>query len=346
MALGRDGSQLGERMHCSVRTSVGRWGAAVVVSLAMVWAATCGGSPVAPTPPTPTPSAPTLTCPPDQRADSPDGQPFPVTFATPVAQGGAPPVPVACNPASPGPFPVGPTTVTCTATDARGQTGTCGFTVTVRPPPTLRFTRFLAFGDSLTSGVLPETPSLSLLMNVLALEWGYPSKLRLKLAARYRTQPTVVDNAGVPGELATEGGVARFRGDVMAYRPQVVLLMEGTNDLLSRSPDRIIPALEAMYLDAKSQGVLVMLATIPPQRPGGRRDAVAKIIPSFNEMIRALAQRHGIPLVDVFAVLSLDLSLIGQDDLHPTVQGYEVMAQVFYDAIVANLEVRAATMGR
>ena len=38
-----------------------------------------------------------------------------------------------CNPASGSTFPVGTTTVTCTATDAAGNTGTASFTVTVTP---------------------------------------------------------------------------------------------------------------------------------------------------------------------------------------------------------------------
>ena len=34
-----------------------------------------------------------------------------------------------------------------------------------------------------------------------------------------------------------------------------------------------------------------------------------------------------------------NLSLIGEDNLHPTPQGFEVIAKTFYEAIVANLEV-------
>jgi hypothetical protein len=46
---------------------------------------------------------------------------------------------IACAPASGSTFPVGTTTVNCTATDAAGLTGTCSFTVTVRDtePPVI-----------------------------------------------------------------------------------------------------------------------------------------------------------------------------------------------------------------
>ena len=38
-------------------------------------------------------------------------------------------------------------------------------------------------------------------------------------------------------------------------------------------------------------------------------------------------------LIDVFAAMKDDLSLIGQDNLHPTARGYEVMAAVFEEGL-------------
>ena len=57
-----------------------------------------------------------------------------VTY-TSSAAGGCPPVTVNCNPPSGSTFPIGTTTVTCTASDACGQTVTCSFHVTVNRPP-------------------------------------------------------------------------------------------------------------------------------------------------------------------------------------------------------------------
>ena len=54
-----------------------------------------------------------------------------VTYSNPVASDDCPGVVVVCNPPSGGCFPVGVTTVTCTATDTSGNTATCSFTVTV-----------------------------------------------------------------------------------------------------------------------------------------------------------------------------------------------------------------------
>jgi hypothetical protein len=43
-------------------------------------------------------------------------------------------------------------------------------------------------------------------------------------------------------------------------------------------------------------------------------------------------------LIDVFNAMKDDLSLIGVDDLHPTIRGYDVIAGVFLEAIKSSFE--------
>jgi hypothetical protein len=78
---------------------------------------------------------PTITCPPNVTAVStvacPPKTSTAVTYPAPVATDNCPGVTTACIPASGSTFPVGTTTVTCTATDTAGLTATCSFTVTV-----------------------------------------------------------------------------------------------------------------------------------------------------------------------------------------------------------------------
>jgi len=52
--------------------------------------------------------------------------------AAPTVTGAIAPVEIHCSPKSGSQFPVGKTTVTCEATDAKGNTGSCTTTVTVR----------------------------------------------------------------------------------------------------------------------------------------------------------------------------------------------------------------------
>jgi len=224
--------------------------------------------------------------------------------------------------------------------DARGQSASCGFIVNVQGPPRLTVTRFLSFGDSLTAGVL----SPAVMMLIVSPPESYPFVLQGRLVAGYRQQTPVVLNEGNPGEQASGTGVQRFRGVLLQQRPEVVLLMEGTNDLLSgqNGANAAIDALRAMITEARSQGVRVALATIPPQRLGGRRDAVARSIPAFNDRIRALASAEGAALVDVFNGMKDDLTYIGIDDLHPTARGYDAMATIYFEAIKSTYEARPA----
>jgi lysophospholipase L1-like esterase len=299
----------------------------------------CGGSPTQPQPP----PGLSMTCPVNRSVQSPDGNPAPVTFDAPQTIGGSGGVTTTCTPQSGSQFPVGTSTVACQARDTANNQTSCSFTVVVTSPPRLVAAgKFLAFGDSLTAGVLSESATLL----ITSTPQSYPSQLQPRLIARYRLQTPVVINEGEPGELASTAGVQRFRGVLIGHRPDVVLLMEGTNDLLlgQTGANNAIDALRAMVREAKSQNIRIALATIPPQRAGGarRRDAVVALIPGFNDRIRALAATEGIPLVDVFSGMQADSSLIGPDDLHMTTRGYDVMAGIYFDAIKANFEVQPA----
>ncbi|MBL8189385.1 MAG: HYR domain-containing protein [Acidobacteria bacterium] len=91
-------------------------------------------------------TVPTISCPGNQSAGSSGGA-VAVVFPTPTAMDNCTTTPnVTCNPASGSNFPVGVTTVSCTARDASSnQSQACSFTVTVTvnqftPTPTVRLT--------------------------------------------------------------------------------------------------------------------------------------------------------------------------------------------------------------
>ena len=285
-----------------------------------------------------------LACVPDVRVRSLDGRPVHVSYGPPTVSGGLAPITTSCSPASPTTMPIGVQSVVCTATDSfeQGQTASCSLSLTVLPPFALSDTRFLAFGDSLTAGTI--SPYLK-----AGPAQGYPAKLRTELSRRYALQTIEIENAGLTGELAAQA-VTRFRTELLQVRPDVVLLMEGTNDLFfdpTLGQVTALAGLEGMVLAAKAQGVSMLLATIPPQRRFGQREEVAAIIPTFNAKIEALAQRHGVTFVDVFTALlegtcgrlSGDLPCIGRDDLHLTEAGSQVLANTFADAIQAQFDV-------
>lgn len=315
----------------------------------------CGSSPAGPEP-----IGPTIACPDGVVADSPAGQPVAVTYEVPHAVGGAGPVTVACSPPPGSAFGLGDTAVACTAVDARGRSAFCGFLVTVRSPPRLAATRFLAFGDSLTEGVVRSNPTFTSML--VSMPDSYPTELQTLLNARYGLQQIEVLNDGIGGErvaysfTTSPGGLVRLPSSLDLHRPEVLLLMEGTNDLIfgdflqtrgegtiTETGGAALDGLEQMVRLTKARGVRVFLATIPPQRAGPQRNLqnVVAFTPGFNESVRQLAAREGVPLVDVYAALRDRPELIGSDELHLTPQGYDVVAQTFFDAIKAALETRA-----
>jgi lysophospholipase L1-like esterase len=309
----------------------------------------------------PTPAAPQITCPAPVSATSPDGNPFVVSYTTPVVSGGAVPVTTACSVPSGSTFPVGTTTVGCTATDARQRTASCSFDVTVARPPALTVTRIVAFGDSITFGVsgecnrglrfgLPLTIAEDLrrlrFAPVLAPGKDYPSVLRDMLAARYTASPPSVINAGVGGEWVTDSVTFdRFRGILNAQNPDALLLLEGINDLNSAGAPAVpeVPAaLRDMVREARRRGVRVFLATLLPERDGSCRDDGFPYIPATNDLIRGVAAAEGAVLVDLFAVFSGQLdTLLDEDGLHPTEAGYRKMAETFFSSIRTTLEAPA-----
>ncbi len=317
---------------------------ALAVSIAAV---ACGGDSTTPTSPTPSTSQLTIACPAARTATSLQSQPATVTWTAPTTSGGTAPVYVACTPASGASFSVGSTTVACTATgSAASEAASCSFTVTVIRPPQISVTRFMAFGDSITEGQqsLPAT----VFPVVVPLE-DYPYKLNLLLTARYLDQSIVVNNEGVGGE-AIATGLGRLP-DVMASRnPQVLLLLDGANDLLgspaSATTQYIATKLRDMVRAAKAKvpTVTVLLATFPPQWHGTvpyDHGAGAEFVPELNQRIASVASSEGATLVDLYTPLSADIKrYIGADGLHPTEAGFALIAETFYAAIKAKFEVK------
>jgi len=211
-------------------------------------------------------------------------------------------------------------------------------------PPTLGVNRILAFGDSITEGTTSTTFTPFTLTAGLSV--SYPFKLQTMVTGRYTTQTVSVFNGGKAGEKTVEGR-ERLGGVMKEAQAQLLLLMEGANDLNelpagSTSVSAITGAMEDMVRNAQGRGMTVMLATIPPQRTGSGKSAAAGLVEKYNNDLRQMAAKKGAILVDVYA--QFPLSLIGQDSLHPTEQGYQKIAEIFLDAIKARYEAPASTI--
>jgi lysophospholipase L1-like esterase len=93
----------------------------------------------------------------------------------------------------------------------------------------------------------------------------------------------------------------------------------------------------------------VLLATFPPQYHGTipyDRGKGAEFVPELNQRIAAVAQSEGATLVDLYAAFPAGgKPYIGVDGLHPTEQGFTLMAQTFAKIIQEKFEAKA-TAGR
>ena len=127
--------------------------------------------------------------------------------------------------------------------------------------------------------------------------------------------------------------------------------MEGSNDVNTAAGDSTVLPTAITYLRqmiefAKSNGMRVMVATVPPMAPPGipARTKGSSIVPTYNGMVRAAATAEGIPLVDVYTAYGSDApTLIGFDGLHPNPSGYQRIADTFFAAIKSSLETNATT---
>ena len=171
--------------------------------------------------------------------------------------------------------------IACTVVAAcsNGVNGPAAPTQTI---PRLSRTRFLAFGDSFTAGEV-TSPSGSLPSGihrlVLIPSASYPSQLQARLQATYPSQGAsiVVVNGGEPGERILDG-TQRFPGVFEVNHPEVLLIMEGANDLPLVGPDTSSDLMQSMAQTAKNGGARVFVGSMIPQVPGRPR----AITPTFE----------------------------------------------------------------
>ncbi|MBU4286387.1 MAG: hypothetical protein KKD76_05705, partial [Verrucomicrobia bacterium] len=193
---------------------------------------------------------------------------------------------------------------------------------------------FMAFGDSITYGGGSSSDSPAT---------GYPKLLETKLKQYYDGYFSSI-NQGRGGEN-TYDGFERFTQTLDATNPNLVLLMEGTNDHVDNVPfDQIEENLSNMIRIALARGIPVIIATIPPVISNeyyNRSAQMARIV-AFNPRIYAIAADFNIPVAPVFeaitAVPGWESRLMNQPSAnHPNDAGYQVVRNAFYTPVSAGL---------
>jgi lysophospholipase L1-like esterase len=265
-----------------------------------------------------------------------------VTFDNPTPTGGRGPYQVTCEPGSGTVFPIGETTVSCTAIDADNAQATCGFTVRVRVGPTIAKTKYLAFGDSITEGAISLAPFIR-----LALSETYPAKLEQFLRQLHPSQEIIVLNSGKGGEH-TGQGAQRLPGVLDAERPQVVMILEGINASWRLTVNQQADAIRSMVVASQQRGVDVILATVMPATPeweaNGHAGALARV-KDLNTRIKQIAADFKLgPVVDLYALFEANPQLLGVDGLHPSAEGQTRISEAFAVEIVRRYHIPSSEL--
>jgi len=164
----------------------------------------------------------------------------------------------------------------------------------------------LAFGDSLTAGTGAAPGS------------SFPAQLEVLSGRR-------VINAGNPGEVSRDG-VARLPTLLDEYRPDLLILTHGGNDLLRRmDPEQTRANLKTMIGQAQDRGVEVLLVAVPaPTLLRLRSD------PLYAE----IGQRLRIPVENGAIARVLSSDALKADPIHPNGDGYRYLAEHIHRLLV------------
>lgn len=151
---------------------------------------------------------------------------------------------------------------------------------------------------------------------------------------------------GISGQT-TPQMVVRFRQDVIALQPKVVVILAGTNDIAGNTG----PSTQAMIEDnlmsmvelAKANDIRVVLASVLPAydyrwRPG--LEPGPKIV-ALNAWMKDYAAHHDVVYLDYHLAMADDRqglpTKLSSDGVHPNEAGYRLMAPLAAEAIAEAL---------
>jgi lysophospholipase L1-like esterase len=193
--------------------------------------------------------------------------------------------------------------------------------------------------DTLGSGIAVVIAAVgdSITYGVGSTGGGYPPMLEEKLRAAGHN--VIVRNEGVPGEQAYE---TNMRFWYAIRDADIALLMIGTNDLwaVGTSNDKDpVGYIELMIDQAQVAGTIPIVGTIPPQF--GCIPDQDLTIRKLNSQIQAITIKQEIQLVDTYhAILAHGGAALYSDCRHFNDQGYRVLADAFYNAVLTHPLIR------
>jgi lysophospholipase L1-like esterase len=162
----------------------------------------------------------------------------------------------------------------------------------------------------------------------------------------FADNPGYIDR-GISGQT-TPQMLIRFRPDVIALKPKVVVVLAGTNDIAGNTGpmtlEMIEDNLQSMAELAKTNGIKVVLSSVMPvcdySRPQTERRPPEKII-ALNEWIKDYCHKNKLVYLDYYSAMIDDQKMLKKeityDGLHPNEAGYAVMEPLAEKAVAAAL---------
>jgi lysophospholipase L1-like esterase len=151
---------------------------------------------------------------------------------------------------------------------------------------------------------------------------------------------------GISGQT-TPQMLVRFRQDVIALKPAVVVILAGTNDIAGNTGPSTLEMIEDNLMSmtelARANGIRVVLSSVLPVYAYPWRTGLepAQKIVALNAWMKAYAARVGAVYLDYHTATADERqglrAELTTDGVHPTEAGYRVMAPLAEKAIAEAL---------
>jgi len=151
---------------------------------------------------------------------------------------------------------------------------------------------------------------------------------------------------GIGGQT-TPQMLVRFQQDVVELKPKVVVINAGTNDVAGNTGpstrEMIENNLKSMAQIAAANGIKVVLASVTPayDYPWKRGLEPAEKVVALNAWMKDYCSRSGCVYADYFSAMTDEKhgmkEGLARDGIHPTPEGYAIMAPIAEKAIAQAL---------
>ena len=160
---------------------------------------------------------------------------------------------------------------------------------------------------------------------------NWPSYLDGALESTYPHAEYKTIGSGVPQERAYQGA-RRFDSTVAVYKPQIVVIGYGTNDVGAGGTSLFASGIQDLINKAKSIGATVIVHSIGYIDTG--KHPAKKGWESYNSVLRGVCAANGVPYVDIAGPMSGDPGLyIASDGMHWTPAGGQLVAHLVFNTM-------------